>query len=577
MPPDATSPVFPDRLIHPLPKRRLRDRLSDDAADLIEYPPDQTPGAPLFYYPYSLKQDAAHAQQKHITDQPIPAVTVFAANPTHTTNATATLSAKQGPLIIRSTQAPARPQRSNSEADSLTAGRTTRALHRPARSAQFLHSPPAQSFWHSPSVTLATDGFDSFEYTSNTKKRKIPSAGDASHTGSCSSTSLPSTTSESSNSSFDSITYSPPSLVDAKPDGFATATAPGISGPGRGRYGRTQRIPTVASARNPFITPANKNVFDGPRKQLSSWPGQSDTVGNSSIISSAIAKAERRASDQQENIKPFSQSAGLEAPQNSLQFTFTCSSKVPGNLLWSGSDSMTSPGSAYWQQGQQQGRSLGGQGIPRSSVSGMSNGSSAGGKSFKGAGSGQSKQEADDRKEAIQLRQELRKQARDRRRNQQKLNSTRPTPEGDIYVCPFCEFENITGHKPRLIYEFEMKERKKRLEMERRQREQRNKEKARNRNRKGSKSAKVGAATAGPSAQQDSLAANEELDDDNGDETGHGTIDDNDYEDDDGAGEADDYVADLRLGIGDDHSLRPRRRRDSKFIQPLPAGSQVEL
>lgn len=237
---------------------------------------------------------------------------------------------------------------------------------------------------------------------------------------------------------------------------------------------------------------------------------------------------------------------------------------------------MTSTGSAYWQQGQQQGRSLGGHSIPRPSVSGMSNGSSAGGKSSKGASSGQSKQEVDKRKEAIQLRQELRKQARDRRRNQQKLNSTRPTPEGDIYVCPFCEYENITGHKPRLIYEFEMKERKKRLEMERRQREQRNKEKARNRNRKGSKSAKAGAATAGPIAQQDNLA-NEELDDYNGDEAGHGTIDDNDYEDDDGAGEADDYVADLRLGIGDNHSLRPRRRRESKAMQPLPAGSQVEL
>ncbi|CAK7241201.1 MAG: hypothetical protein STHCBS139747_002660 [Sporothrix thermara] len=73
MSPEAASPVFPDRLIHPLPKRRLRDRLSTDAADSIKYPPDQTPGAPLFYYPYSLKQDSAHAEHPIFTGRADPA------------------------------------------------------------------------------------------------------------------------------------------------------------------------------------------------------------------------------------------------------------------------------------------------------------------------------------------------------------------------------------------------------------------------------------------------------------------------------------------------------------------------
>lgn len=35
---DASSPVYPDRLIRPLPKRTLRSRLSSDMADSISYP-----------------------------------------------------------------------------------------------------------------------------------------------------------------------------------------------------------------------------------------------------------------------------------------------------------------------------------------------------------------------------------------------------------------------------------------------------------------------------------------------------------------------------------------------------------
>ncbi|CAK7241202.1 MAG: hypothetical protein STHCBS139747_002661 [Sporothrix thermara] len=236
---------------------------------------------------------------------------------------------------------------------------------------------------------------------------------------------------------------------------------------------------------------------------------------------------------------------------------------VPGNLLWAGSDPRTLPGSAYWQHGQQQGRGRGGQSMPHPSVSGISSGSSAGGKLSKGASSSRSKQQLEKKQEAIKLRQELRKQARDRRRMQQEINATRPTPEGDIYICPFCEYEIITGHKPRLIYEFEMKERKKRLDLERRQREQRNKEKARNRNRKGRKATKAAATMAGSSTQQESLPDEQSYDDTHDDfGQGQGPIDedDDDYEDDDGAGEADDYVAELRLGIGDSHSQQLRSR-----------------
>ncbi|CAK7203405.1 hypothetical protein SEUCBS139899_006139 [Sporothrix eucalyptigena] len=542
MSPEAASPAFPDRLIHPLPKRRLRDRLSSDAADSIKYPPDQTPGAPLFYYPYSLKQDAVPAERPIFTGQASPAV--LAVKPTPATAVASTPGARQVPAADRTTQRPAQARRSSAETEISVAARTTRAINRSARPAQPLHTPTAQTYWNAPSAALAADGFDSFEYTSNTKKRKIPSAGDTSHTGSYSSTSFRSTASVSSNSSFDSLACSPPSPVDVKPASFSTSTPLGISGPGRGRYGRTQRYPVPASSRNIFLTPASRNVLDGHRKQQIPRPGQVDTTSNSGIISNAIANAERRGSIGEESSGSIDQLQETDSyPQGSLQFTFTCSSKVPGNLLWAGSDPKAASGSTYWQHDQAQSRMRGGQGVMHptmryQSVSETSNGSSVSGKLSKGAG--RTKQQLEKDKESIKIRQELRKQMRDRRRNQQELNATRPTPEGDIYICPFCEYESITGRKPRLIYQFEKKERNKRLEIERRQREQRNKEKARNRNRKGRKASKASAAVTGSNTQQGSIA-DEQPYDDTHDDNGQGTIDDDEYEDDDGAGEADDY------------------------------------
>lgn len=278
MSPETASPVYPDRLIHPLPKRRLRERLSSDAADSIQYPPDQTPGAPLFYYPYSLKQDAALAerpifvgQAKASTPAARPTATA-SSTPTPPATATASTSVatspniKQVPAAGRAAHIPSRPRRSSGENEASPSSRTIRAVNRSARSSQSSHVPPAQGYWTLPPSTLSADGFDSFEYTSNTKKRKIPSAGDMSHTGSYSSTSLRSTGSETSttNSSYDSLAGSPPSPADAKPASFA-APPVGISGPGRGRYGRAQRYP---------VTTAGRNLLGRHKKLYLPWPGQ---------------------------------------------------------------------------------------------------------------------------------------------------------------------------------------------------------------------------------------------------------------------------------------------------------------
>ena len=59
----AASNPFPERPIRPLPKRRLRERLSPEVAESIRYPPASQPTAPLFYYPpYTVKEEDATAE-----------------------------------------------------------------------------------------------------------------------------------------------------------------------------------------------------------------------------------------------------------------------------------------------------------------------------------------------------------------------------------------------------------------------------------------------------------------------------------------------------------------------------------
>lgn len=65
--PDTPSPVFPERLIRPLPKRPLRARLSQEAQDSILYPPAPESSSPIFYSPYNengiLNDAKVHVQQ----------------------------------------------------------------------------------------------------------------------------------------------------------------------------------------------------------------------------------------------------------------------------------------------------------------------------------------------------------------------------------------------------------------------------------------------------------------------------------------------------------------------------------
>jgi len=212
MSPDTVSSLFPDRPIRPLPRRRLRERLSPEAADTIQYPQPPVSATPLFYYPYR-KDEGAEPSALGNTEQPAEARGVGYAAPGAESEDERVLRRSPQP---RSANAGGRPSRA------------TKADYLPRHTADPLPRSTASSL----------DGYDSFENTNN-KKRKIPSTGEAvngghSLTEGSSGTDTSSPTHEGQNDGFG------PASTGHYGSGAFASGSPGISGPGRGRYGRAR-------------------------------------------------------------------------------------------------------------------------------------------------------------------------------------------------------------------------------------------------------------------------------------------------------------------------------------------------
>ena len=62
--PDTTSTVYPERMIRPLPKRRLRDRLSEEQSKALEVPIIPQRNAPLFSFPFPFPDDNSQNADK---------------------------------------------------------------------------------------------------------------------------------------------------------------------------------------------------------------------------------------------------------------------------------------------------------------------------------------------------------------------------------------------------------------------------------------------------------------------------------------------------------------------------------
>lgn len=486
MSPDSVS-LFPDRPIRPLPKRRLRERLAPEVADTIKYPPAPQNTAPLFYYPYNLKGESAApgGEGSNFVKRE------DGADLTHDSS-----SLRNG-----------LGGEHDGEAHSHQVRRTlvSRPLHEPLghstrtqqRSGQGRHTHPQPP----PSTASSADGYDSFENTNNKKKRKIPTAGETILNGTHVLSDggvlgIPSPPTTGDEGPGDSSGVAPAPYYQA---GGCMANSKGISGPGRGRYGRNRQ-----GGRSPLRQVPDTNVVLTERSSKMRPGGQylaSPRIENPGIISTAIASAEKLPIPSgQENISLLQQQATSKGSPATSQFTFTFDSQVPGTVSWPGSDpaplhiTRTSHGqqmatsSDYRDQynGVNTGSTQTGPMSAHPNPSGTQAGTNG---TADGGGKGATATANATQKKKRRNVSSLMRAARQRRQQTAYQNYQHPPAEEEIWICEFCEYQDIFGHPPEaLIRQYEIKDRRRRREEAERRRLL---EKAKMKSRKGKKANKL--------------------------------------------------------------------------------------
>lgn len=247
-----TTPVYhndrSDRPIRPLPKRRLRERLSPEVADSIEYPPARQSAPALFSYPCNLKGALSEEESGSGVRDPRPDLSGHSAPRKDGVSAASEMDEACTRRAVV-----ARPP-----TESL--GRSPRLLQKPDASRQG-HTPQPP-----PSAASSADGYDSFENTNNKKKRKIPTAGEMNGTHGLSDHGL-----------NDSHAVSPGlAAIQDRPGENANSTSvpyygsgsfmsagQNVSGPGRGRFGRARNgrspLQTLSDASGNWLGRNSKN------------------------------------------------------------------------------------------------------------------------------------------------------------------------------------------------------------------------------------------------------------------------------------------------------------------------------
>ncbi|KAI4866148.1 hypothetical protein F4820DRAFT_447275 [Hypoxylon rubiginosum] len=507
MSPESSSPLFPDRPIRPLPKRRLRERLSPDVADSIQYPPAPQTATPLFGYPYSSKDDLAGLGP----DPP---------NVAH----------RENPAELGQEASLRRNGLGAEQDDHALLGQARRAfVPRP------IHDPPGHAIrvplrqnqgrqanpQPPPSTTSSADGYDSFENSNNKKKRKIPTAGETILNGTHVLNDLGALGVSSGTAAGDDGSLEASGVASATyyQPGGPTTNGQGISGPGRGRYGR------VRNGRSPLRVLSDPNSIWGSRSSNKLRPGTgavqypSHPAGeNSGIISSAIASAEKLPVPQgQENRSLLHQEASIKpSPNSSAQFTFTFDPQNP--VSWPGSDpapSNMTPSNYVHQtplsadyRGQYNGTSAGrgAQGQNGSIPPLMATRSiQPGGHGSSTADPKGAAQPSAPPKKSKRRGNSLIQAAKQRRRETEYQNFHHPPALEDVWICEFCEYERIFGRAPEaLIRQYEIKDRRRRREEAERRRLL---EKAKMKSRKGKKANKAPAKNNSSAPNQQSASS----------------------------------------------------------------------
>lgn len=230
--PDTASPIYPNRPIRPLPKRRLRARLSSEQAGSITYPPIPPSSSPAYGSPNSLSE-RDFAEPKYLQD------------------------AHNGRLVEREHVCDCEDHYSGSESDEVDQERETHApRHRGPwpKMAKYPRERAMDRPYQAPppkSSTSSADGYESFENTNNKKKRKIPISNGTP-------ASMP-TGVEGPVVKSAEITYAEP-RNHGLPLPSPTAGS-GMSEPGRGRFSRA--IGRSSAERKPLASTFANGAFRG--------------------------------------------------------------------------------------------------------------------------------------------------------------------------------------------------------------------------------------------------------------------------------------------------------------------------
>ncbi|KAI1432035.1 hypothetical protein GGR50DRAFT_634685 [Xylaria sp. CBS 124048] len=479
MSPESTSSLFPDRPIRPLPKRRLRERLSPDVAESIKYPPVPQANTPLFVYPYHPRDDLSSTSADLVGAIGQENGLKTGVDPGIRRNGLVAATRDEDSLMSQARRALG-----------------SRGFHEPLEHGGFripprsIHQPRQQKPQPPPSTASSADGYDSFENTNNKKKRKIPIAGETILNGTHvlndpAGFGMPSPPGNGDDDGGDHVPISTPYYQSGGPVG----NGQGISGPGRGRYGR------VRNGRSPLraLADSNANWTSRNMKLRAANQYPSPPADNSGIISTAIASAEKLpVPSGQENISLLQQQTHTKpSPRSSTQFTFTFGSQNP--VSWPGSDPATH-GMAGSHRSYQPANTSDYHGLTGRStqtapglspnVSGVGSSQTSIHPASDIAGKGAPNATANPKK-SKRRGNSLLQAARQRRRETEYQNQHHPPAPEDYYLCEFCEYELIFGQAPEaLIRQYEIKDRRRRREEAERRRLL---EKAKMKSRKGKK------------------------------------------------------------------------------------------
>ncbi|KAF1958031.1 hypothetical protein CC80DRAFT_410021 [Byssothecium circinans] len=302
--PDTASPMYPDRRIRPLPKRRLRDRMSPEQAEHIVYPAHPPSSGPLFHFPYSSGERGNRALRQGESDH-------HACHCGHN-------------------HSEVESEEEDDEGGAPVPSSPSYHYSRTAAGRQAGHGAYAKPG----STASSIDGYESFENTNNKKKRKIPNMGTMSiHHASLSAEmasmglSHPHDVAALDDGDGPGRYYgSAPSTPQQQHNGNNNSSGTGISGAGRGRFGRS------GSGRSERRVLANSTNLANAKASSKRPP---DHAG---IISTAIANAQATPPHAgNENVSLLQQEAAKN-PANKTQFTFTCGSDSANKMAWPGQE-----------------------------------------------------------------------------------------------------------------------------------------------------------------------------------------------------------------------------------------------